>query len=156
MTRGLVWALRLLEDGKRVEAFPPSLCVVDGTIARQRYRTIAVVPDPLARFERARAGEVGLDEGLAIADAVRSTSSGDAIVAVVDLPGQAFGRREEAAGLHLALAAAVDAYVTERRNGRQIFALLVGKAISGGFLAHGMQAGWIGALQRTDRYMRMP
>ena len=146
MTRGLVWALRLLEDGRRVEAFPASLCVVDGTIARQGYRAIAVVPDPLARSTRARAGEVGFDEALAIADAVRSTRAGDAIVAVVDLPGQAFGRQEEAAGLHLALAAAVDAYVSERRGGRQIFALLVGKAISGGFLAHGMQAGWIGSL----------
>jgi biotin-independent malonate decarboxylase gamma subunit len=146
MTRGSAWALRLLEDGRRVETFPASLCVIDGTIATQGYRAVAVVPDPQARSPRARAGEVGLDEALAIADAVRSARPGDAIVAVVDLPGQAFGRREEAAGLHLALAAAVDAYVTERRHGRQIFALLVGKAISGGFLAHGMQAGWIGAL----------
>jgi malonate decarboxylase gamma subunit len=146
MTRGSVWALQLLEDGRRVEGFPASLCVVDGTIAEQRYRAIAVVPDPHDRFVRARTGEVGLDEALAIADAVRSTRPGEAIIAVVDLPGQAFGRREEAAGLHLALAAAVDAYVTERRDGRQLFALLVGKAISGGFLAHGMQAGWIGAL----------
>ena len=145
MTRGSAWALRLTENGTRVDA-PVSLCVVDGTIAAQRYRTIAVVPDPRNRFPRARAGEVGLDEALAIAEAVRSARPGDAIVAIVDLPGQAFGRREEAAGLQLALAAAVDAYVTERRAGRQIFALLVGKAISGGFLAHGMQAGWIGAL----------
>ena len=142
----MVWAMAALEGGRRVEGFPASLCVADGTIAAQGYRAIAVVPDPQNGSERVRAGEVGLDEAFAIADAVRSARPGDAILAIVDLPGQAFGRREEAAGLHLALGAAVDAYVTERRRGRQIFALLVGRAISGGFLAHGMQAGWIGAL----------
>jgi biotin-independent malonate decarboxylase gamma subunit len=104
------------------------------------------VTDPANRFPRARSGEVGLDEALAISAAIRTSPPNVAIVAVVDLPGQAFGRREESAGLHVALAAAVDAYCTERRNGRQVFALLVGKAISGGFLAHGMQAGWAGAL----------
>jgi malonate decarboxylase gamma subunit len=146
MTSGATWSLRLLENGQRATGFPASVCVVDGFIASAPYRAISVVPDSNNRFSRARSGEVGLDEALAIAEAVRSANPGDAIVAVVDLPGQAFGRREEAAGLHLALAAAVDAYVTERRAGRQIFALIVGKAISGGFLTHGMQAGWIGAL----------
>lgn len=149
MSRGSVWALRLLENAQREDGFPASLCVARGTIEGLGFRTIAVVPDPQNRFPRARSGEVGLDEALGIAEAVKTAQPGDALVAIVDLPGQAFGRREEAAGLHVALAAAVDAYVTERRNGRQIFALVVGKAISGGFLAHGMQAGWIGALEDT-------
>jgi biotin-independent malonate decarboxylase gamma subunit len=147
VTRGETWSHRLLSDARRSSEYPDSLRVVDGSIESEPYRTITIVADPLGRFPRARAGEVGLDEGLALADAVRATERERSIVAIVDLPGQAFGRREEAAGIHLSLAAAADAYATERRSGRQIFALLVGKAISGGFLAHGLQAGWIGALE---------
>jgi biotin-independent malonate decarboxylase gamma subunit len=146
MTRGATWALALLENAQALDRYPKSVCIVDGSIASEPYRTISVVMDPSNRFPRARSGELGLDEALAIEDAIHSAPRNAAIVAVVDLPGQAYGRREESAGLHVALASVVDAYCTERRNGRQIFALLVGKAISGGFLAHGMQAGWIGSL----------
>ncbi len=149
MTRGETWAVRLLHDGVRAEGFPESVRIVDGYIGPDLYRAIAVVADQDNRFPRARNGEVGLDEALAIAQALKATPKNAAIVSLVDLPGQAFGRREEAAGLHVALAAAVDAYIHERRSGRQMFALLVGKAISGGFLTHGMQAGWIGALHDT-------
>jgi biotin-independent malonate decarboxylase gamma subunit len=69
-----------------------------------------------------------------------------AIVAIVDVPGQAFGWHEEALGIHLALAAAVDAYVTARELVHPVIALVVGKAISGAFLAHGLQANEILAL----------
>lgn len=125
----------------------PSVLVVDGVLGGGAWRAISVVPDAGARFPRAREGQLGLDEGVALAEAVRGAPPGAAILVVVDVPGQAFGRREEAAGLQLALAAAVDAYATERRAGRPIFTLVVGKAISGAFLAHGLQAGWIGALR---------
>jgi biotin-independent malonate decarboxylase gamma subunit len=146
VTRGAVWAARLLEDPVPVDGYPASVRVVDGSLSGNAYRAIAVVADADGRFPRARSGEVGLDEALAVADAVTRAGADRAIVAIVDLPGQAFGRREESAGLHVALGAMVDAYATQRRGGRQIFALLVGKAISGGFIAHGLQAGWIGAL----------
>jgi malonate decarboxylase beta subunit len=64
----------------------------------------------------------------------------------VDVPGQAFGLHEEQLGIHLALAAAVDAYITAREFGHPVVALIVGKAISGAFLAHGLQASEILAL----------
>lgn len=144
--RGAIWARALLEGARAAGGFPESVVVRDGTIAGQAYRAIAVVPHSGARFPRARAGEFGLDEGIGVAEAVRDASPDAAIVSIVDVPGQAFGRREEAAGLHLSLAAAVEAYIGERRRGRQLFSLIVGKAISGAFLAHGMQSGWIGAL----------
>jgi malonate decarboxylase beta subunit len=67
-------------------------------------------------------------------------------LAIVDVPGQAFGFLEEAVGIHLSLAAAVDAYIAARELGHPIVALIVGKAISGAFLAHGLQAGEILAL----------
>lgn len=145
ISRGRIWS-RALCEAETVVASVPSLCVVDGRIAGEAWRTIAIVPDPHARFPRARSGELGLDEGLALARAVRDAPPDAAVLAVVDVPGQAFGALEERAGIHLALAAAVEAYATQRRAGRPIFALVVGKAISGAFLAHGLQAGWIGAL----------
>jgi malonate decarboxylase beta subunit len=114
---------------------------------------LAVVPDPKNPFHRARSGEVGLTECLALATALDDVISSDAasdtkraIVAVVDLPSQAYGRIEEMAGLHLAIAAAVDAYHRARNAGHPTVAIVVGHALSGGFLAHGLQAQQILAL----------
>jgi malonate decarboxylase beta subunit len=119
----------------------------DGTVY------LAVVPDPDNPFHRARAGEVGLTESLALAQTIRQTMSEDAsaqqrraIVAVVDLPSQAYGRIEEMVGLHQTIAAAVDAYAAARVAGHPVVALVVGAALSGGFLAHGLQAQQILAL----------
>jgi malonate decarboxylase gamma subunit len=148
--KGGVWARELLERSNFVESLAPSVVVFDGAIGEQRFRTIAIVADPESPFPRARNGECGLREGLAIAQAVRDAPSDAAIISIVDAPGQAFGRREERAGISLSLAAAVDAYVTARRNGRPLFTLIVGKAISGAFLAHGMQGGWIGSIDSND------
>ena len=49
-------------------------------------------------------------------------------------------------GLHQAMAAAVDAYASARIAGHPVVTLIVGKALSGGFLAHGLQAQQILAL----------
>ncbi len=144
---GEVWARLLVNDADRVSTRVPSVVAYDGALGGQTFRTIAIVPDAQARSPRARHGEFGLDEGVAVAHAVRGAPAGAAIVAIVDVPGQAFGRLEESAGISLSLAASVDAYVTERRRGRAMFTLVVGRAISGAFLAHGMQGGWIGALR---------
>jgi len=116
---------------------------------------LTVVPDPASPFRRARQGEVGLLEGLALAERVSEIVLEDlhlgrdtkrAVVAVVDLPSQAYGRLEEMVGIHLHLAAAADAYATARTEGHPVIALVVGSALSGGFLAHGLQANQILAL----------
>jgi malonate decarboxylase beta subunit len=65
---------------------------------------------------------------------------------VVDLPSQAYGRIEEMAGLHQTIAATVDAYAAARNAGHPVVAVVVGTALSGGFLAHGLQAQQILAL----------
>ncbi len=108
---------------------------------------ISVIPDPDNRFPRVRNGEVGLVEGWEIARAVqqqihadRDNSEKTPIVAVIDVVSQAYGRREEAFGIHQALAAAAGAYAEARLAGHPVIGLLVGKAISGAFLAHGYQA----------------
>jgi malonate decarboxylase beta subunit len=114
---------------------------------------LAVVPDPHNPFYRARQGQVGLTECAALARQYREIAAADthrgerrAIVAVVDLPSQAYGRIEEMAGLHQTIAAAVDATEAARVAGHPIVALVVGKALSGGFLTHGLQSSQILAL----------
>jgi malonate decarboxylase beta subunit len=107
----------------------------------------AIVPDPAQRFERARDNVVGLEQGWRLAQAVRAVIAADAqvvvkrpIVALVDVKSQAYGRREELLGIHLACAAAVGAYASARLAGHPVLALIVGPAMSGAFLAHGYQA----------------
>ncbi|WP_267295389.1 biotin-independent malonate decarboxylase subunit beta [Mycobacterium hackensackense] len=147
-TRGRTW-LAALSGGVAPQQVIPS--VLSATTPTARY--LAVVPDPGNPYHRAREGQVGLTESSALAHAVRDIVEQDrghttkrAIVAVVDLPSQAYGRIEEMAGLHQAMAAAVDAYHRARTAGHPIVTLVVGTALSGGFLTHGLQANQILAL----------
>lgn len=147
-TRGRSW-LRALVGDAAIDPVIPS--VLAATTPAATY--LAVVPDPGNRFYRARQGEVGLTESLALAQAVNDVMNADhgkavkrAIVAVVDLPSQAYGRNEEMAGLHQAMATTVDAYHRARNAGHPIVAFVVGTALSGGFLTHGLQANQILAL----------
>jgi malonate decarboxylase beta subunit len=152
MSRGKTWFEALAGTDAR-EAKPASVLCADGTVGDERVRFLAVVPNPEAKFPRAREGELGLEEGWALArhvrEAVAEDGDGDrrALVAVVAVPGQPYGYREELLGLHLALASAVNAYATARLAGHPVVALVVGQAISGAFLAHGMQANRILALE---------
>lgn len=148
--RGLNWFNALSAGAQAVEGLPPSLQVADGELGR----FIAVVADPDNRFPRARNGEVGLLEGWGLAKAVDEVITADRdktqkrpIIAIVDVPSQAYGRREEALGIHQALAGAADSYARARLAGHPVIALLVGKAMSGAFLAHGYQANRLIALR---------
>ncbi|CAG2157346.1 biotin-independent malonate decarboxylase subunit gamma [Cupriavidus numazuensis] len=154
MSRGARWLRALAPAAQYREGFPDSVTVADGELAGTLVRWIAVVPDADSRFPRARNGEVGLIEGWSLAQAVREVVEADrdaavkrAIVAVVDTPSQAYGRREEALGIHQSLAAAAAAYAEARLAGHPVVALIVGKAMSGAFLAHGYQANRIIALR---------
>ena len=148
--RGLQWFNALSAGAAPVAGLPASLKVADGVLGEQAVRFIAVVPDAANRFPRARQGEVGLLEGWGLAKAVdEAIASGDQrpIIAIVDVPSQAYGRREEAVGIHQALAAAADSYARARLAGHPVIGLLVGKAMSGAFLAHGYQANRLIALR---------
>ncbi|WP_432261915.1 biotin-independent malonate decarboxylase subunit gamma [Cupriavidus sp. TMH.W2] len=151
--RGEAWLAGLGGTALRLPGYPPSVQVTDVETDGRRARLIAVVPDAASPFPRARHGEVGLLEGWSLARAVQEAVAADrgasvkrAIVAIVDTPSQAYGRREEAFGIHQALAGAAGAYATARLEGHPVIALLVGKAMSGAFLAHGYQANRIVAL----------
>jgi len=145
-TRGRIWFEALA--GKQAKHVPgvPSVLVADTTLQKERVRFLAIVPDPDNRFPCARQGQVGLQEGWNLAkqvrDAIKADENGEkrALIAIVDVPSQAYGRREELLGIFLAAAAATDAYVSARLAGHPVISLLVGYAISGGFLTHGAQA----------------
>ncbi|MHA3056962.1 biotin-independent malonate decarboxylase subunit gamma [Acinetobacter sp. ANC 4641] len=153
--RGLNWfnALTAESSFQNVPDFPASLRVADGELNGYPVRVIAVVIDANNQFPRAQQGEVGLLEGWSLARAVDQAIQADAsqsqkraILCVVDVPSQAYGRREEVLGIHQALGAAADRYITARLAGHPVISLLVGKAMSGAFLAHGYQANRLIAL----------
>lgn len=154
--RSRTWFTALTGGTRSLEGYPASVLVADAPLHNERVRYLAVVPDPHNRFPRARQGEVGIDECLALASAVREAITQDqdgnrrALVALVGLPSQAYGRREELLGLHLACAAATDAYASARLAGHPVIALIVGHAQSGGFLTHGYQANRLLALDDPD------
>ncbi|OZI18887.1 biotin-independent malonate decarboxylase subunit gamma [Bordetella genomosp. 9] len=156
-SRGQIWIAALTAGGHAISGRLPSVVAVDSTLADAPARYIAVVPDPSNPFPRARNGEVGLLEGWSLAQAVREVMTEDAdhalkrpIVAIVDVVSQAYGRREEAFGIHQALAGAAAAYAEARQAGHPVIALLVGKAMSGAFLAHGYQANRLVALDDAE------
>lgn len=151
--RGRAWT-RALSD---VQPTALETTLLEGTteLGGSRSVLLTVVPDPDSPYRRASHGEVGLLEGLALAERVTAIVAEDAalapaqkrpVIAIVDLPSQAYGRLEEMVGIHLHLAAAADAYATARMSGHPVIALVVGTALSGGFLAHGLQADRILAL----------
>jgi malonate decarboxylase beta subunit len=146
--RGQTWFDALTGGQGAIDSGLRSIRVADAPLGHELARYIAVVPDAHNRFPRARAGEVGLDEGWGLARLVREAKG--PIVAIVDVTSQAYGRCEEMLGIHLACAAAVDAYASARLAGQPVIALLVGKAMSGAFLAHGYQANRIIALDSPE------
>lgn len=108
---------------------------------------IAITADEHNRFPRVRHGEVGLQEGFSVATIVNDIVAADAdqatkrpIVLIVDVPSQAYGYQEELIGIHLSLAAAVVAEAKARQAGHPVIAFAAGDAVSGGFLAFGLQS----------------
>lgn len=147
VSRGALWLEKLAPNAQRLSGLCPSVQAADGNVNGEAVRFIAVVPDANNHYPRAAKGEVGLLEGWTLAKVVSETVAADAnnsvkrpIIAVIDVPSQAYGRREEAFGMHQALAGAAAAYANARLAGHPVIGLIVGKAMSGAFLAHGYQA----------------
>lgn len=152
-SRGAVWLAALTDNAAPLAGYAPSVQVVDALLDQQPARYLAVLPDAANRYPRARNGEIGLIEGWQLARAVQEVVALDReqsikrpIVAVIDVTSQAYGRREEAYGIHQALAGAAGAYAQARLAGHPLIGLIVGKAMSGAFLAHGYQANRLIAL----------
>jgi len=144
--RGRIWFAALAGTKCRQLCPIGSVLAADTDLGGHRVRYLAVVPDPENRFPRARSGELGLEEGWNLAKQIREVIDEEQsevrrpIIAIVDLPSQAYGHREELLGIFLACAAAANAYAEARFAGHPVVSLVVGNALSGGFLAHGYQA----------------
>lgn len=151
--RGKHWFNVLTQNFEAIDTGIASLHVANGQLDGMEISVISIVADEQNLYPRARQGEVGLLEGWSLALAVNQIIQADrelekkrGIVCIVDVPSQAYGRREEVFGIHQALAGAVDSYARARLAGHPLVSLLVGKSMSGAFLAHGYQANRILAL----------
>ena len=144
--RGKAWFQALTGKDSPMAGDPGSVLTADARLGEDKARFLCVVPNPQARFPCARRGEVGLEEAYTLAARVREVIDQDVkgeprpIVAIVDVKSQAYGRREETAAIFLAAATAADGYASARMKGHPVITLVVGQAISGGFLTHGYQA----------------
>jgi malonate decarboxylase gamma subunit len=144
--RGQAWFQAFTGKNSPMAGDPGSVLAADAKLGEDTARYLCVVPNPDARFPCARRGEVGLDESYTLATRIREAIEQDKngvkrpIIAIVDVKSQAYGRREETAAIFLATATAADAYASARMKGHPVIALVVGNAISGGFLTHGYQA----------------
>lgn len=146
-SRGARWLAALSGGAPLAGGYCAAVQVADATLAGRAARYIAVVPDPDSRYPRVRNGEIGLVEAWQLARAVHEVIHDDRdaelkrpIVAVIDVASQAYGRVEEAYGIHQALAGAAGAYAEARLAGHPVIGLIVGRAMSGAFLAHGYQS----------------
>ncbi len=150
-SRGRTWFQALTNFAPNQSLLPSVLCA-DSQWEGHSLRILSVVPDGHSRFPRARKGEIGVEQGWELARCIREAMAEDqgkqprAIVAIVDVPSQAYGYKEELLGLFLACSAAVDAYASARLAGHPVLTLIVGNAISGAFLAHGLQGSYMLAL----------
>ncbi len=101
------------------------------------------------KFPVVYAGIIGMEEGYKMAQAVYATIEADkaeakankrALVLVVDTPGNGPGKVEEIFGMNKATGAYQLALAEARLAGHPIVAMVIGRAISGAFLCHGLQA----------------
>lgn len=109
------------------------------------------------RFPVVFGGVIGMEEAYKMANAVYDTMETDkdkpvaekrAIVLIVDTPGNGPGKLEEIAGMNKATGSYQLALAEARKAGHPIVAMVIGRAISGAFLCHGLQADHILALSK--------
>jgi len=131
---------------------------VTGT-AKLKGRTVTVIANDAAavnpRFNVVYAGVIGMEEAYKMAIAVYKTIEADRekpadqkrpLVLIVDSPGNGPGKYEEITGMNKATGAYQLALIEARQNGHPVVAMIIGRAISGAFLCHGLQADHILAL----------
>jgi malonate decarboxylase gamma subunit len=147
--RGRAWFQALTGKHEPLAGDPGSVLASNSLLGNQTSLFLCVVPNPESRFPCVRDGQVGLEEAYTLATRVREAIAEDRdkpkaekrpIIAVVDVKSQAYGRREETAGIFLAAGTSADAYASARMAGHPVISLVAGHAFSGGFLTHGYQA----------------
>ena len=100
------------------------------------------------KFPVVYAGIIGMEEGYKMAQAVYASLAADAdkpkeqkrpLVLIVDTPGNGPGKVEEIIGMNKATGAYQLALAEARLAGHPIVSMVIGRAISGAFLCHGLQ-----------------
>jgi malonate decarboxylase gamma subunit len=147
--RGRAWFQTLTGKNEPLAGDPGSVLASNSLLGNETSLFLCVVPNTESRFPCVRDGQVGLEEAYTLAMRVREVMVEDRdkpksekrpIIAIVDVKSQAYGRREETAGIFLAAATSADAYASARMAGHPVISLVAGHAFSGGFLTHGYQA----------------
>jgi malonate decarboxylase gamma subunit len=147
--RGRAWFQTLTGKNEPLAGDPGSVLASNSLLGNETSLFLCVVPNTESRFPCVRDGQVGLEEAYTLAMRVREVMVEDRdkpksekrpIIAIVDVKSQAYGRREETAGIFLAAATSADAYASARTAGHPVISLVAGHAFSGGFLTHGYQA----------------
>ncbi len=133
---------------------------VVGTAKMEGMTVTLIANDAYAfndRFPVVFGGVIGLEEGYKMATAVYRTMEADQekplaekrpIVLIVDTPGNGPGKMEEIAGMNKSTGGYQLALAEARKSGHPIVAMVIGRAISGAFLCHGLQADHILALSK--------
>jgi len=110
------------------------------------------------RFNVVYFGIIGLEEAYKMALSVYHTIEADkdkpleqkrAIVLIVDTPGNGPGKVEEIMGMNKSTGSYQLALAEARKAGHPIVAMVIGRAISGAFLCHGLQADHILSLAKN-------
>ena len=152
------WVENLAGDTKLDPDFGPGAVV--GT-AKINGKTVTVLANDAQavnpRFPVVYFGVIGMEEAYKMALAVYGTMEADRgkpakekrpILLLVDTPGNGPGKVEEIFGMNKATGAYQLALAEARKSGHPIVAMVIGRAISGAFLCHGLQADQILALPR--------
>ena len=132
--RGKAWFRALTGRDEPQPGDPGSVLASDAKAGHETALFLCVVPDSNSRFPCVRDGQVGLEEAYALATRIREVMALDRnkpkaekcpIIAIVDVKSQAYGRREETAGIFFAAAAAADAYASARMVGHPVIGSLI-------------------------------
>jgi len=145
------------------ETFGPGAVI--GTAVVNNEKATIIANDAMVfneKFPVVFAGIIGMEEGYKMALAVYNTIKADAdkpvekkrpIILIVDTPGNGPGKVEEIFGMNKATGAYQLALAEARKTGHPIVAMVVGRAISGAFLCHGLQADHILSLTKDYQVM---
>src|SRR5580698_6973025 len=130
--RGRAWYKALTGSNIPNHGDPNSVLAATAAIGNESALFLCVVPDKESRFPCARDGQVGLEEAFTLATHVRAAIAEDRdkpreakrpLISIVDVKSQAYGRREETAGIFFAAATSADAYASARMAGHPVISL---------------------------------
>jgi malonate decarboxylase gamma subunit len=114
------------------------------------------------RFRVVYSGVIGMEEAYKMAEAVYYTIEADRdkpkeekrpILLIVDTPGNGPGKLEEIIGMNKATGSYQLALAEARKLGHPSVAMVIGRAISGAFLCHGLQADLVLSLPKEYNTM---